>query len=111
MSSEIIELALAPSHELRRAETLLALCGHLLVLLGDQVADDPAVDAPTFRLRIAEWRESLREEADPDRLRQLTRRIVEECERFLERTRGHRADREAEFLDLVRVLREVVDAV
>jgi diguanylate cyclase len=111
LSSEIIELALAPSRDLRRAEALLALCEHLLALLGDQAADDPAVDAPAFRLRIAEWREALREESDPGRLRQLSHRIVAECERFLDRTRGHRADREAEFLDLVRVLREVVDAV
>ena len=111
MPSEIIELALAPSADLRRAEVLLSLCERLLDLLGDHAADDPAVDAPAFRRRIAQWRLALREEADPDRLRQLALRVVEECERFLDRTRGYRADREAEFLDLVRVLREVIDTV
>ncbi len=111
LASEIIELALTASPDVRRAEVLLALCEDLLALLADQAEDDPGVDAPAFRLRIAEWREALRAETDPRRLRELSHRIAEECERLLARSRGHRADREAEFLDLVRVLREVIDTV
>ena len=48
---------------------------------------------------------------DPDALGRLARRIIVECDTFLDKTRSYRADREAEFIDLVRVLREVLDTV
>jgi diguanylate cyclase len=111
LASQIIELDLDSSPDLRRAEVLLDLCDQLLDMLGDQLAEDGDAAAKAFRGKLDTWRKSLREERDPARLASLTRRIIGECEGFLDRTRDHRADREAEFIDLVRVLREVIDTV
>ena len=108
---ELIELSLSHSPDRRRAEALLSLCRHLLGLLGDHAPEDAALKADAFRRQVDEWRRELAEEDDPDRLARLARRIVAECDDFLDRTRTHRADRDAEFLGLIQVLREVIDTV
>jgi diguanylate cyclase len=109
--SEIIELALSRHPDARRAQALLKLADRLLSLLAEHAPEDQQFKAESFRRKVEQWRAELAREDDPDALGRLARRIIVECDSFLDRTRHARADREAEFFDLVRVLREVLDTV
>jgi diguanylate cyclase len=109
--SEIIELALSRHPDARRAAALLKLSDHLLSLLAEHAPEEASAQAESFRTRVEQWRAQLVEEQDPEEIARLARRIIAECDAFLERARSSRADREAEFIDLVHVLREVLDTV
>ena len=111
MPPQIIELALNHPPDARRAEALLTLADRLLALLAEHGPDEEAASSHSFRTRIEEWRDELAHEQDPDRVVRLARQIVLEVDGFLDQARKSRADREAEFVDLVRVLREVLDSV
>jgi diguanylate cyclase len=111
VASDIIELSLSRHPDARRAAALLTLADRLLSLLADNAPDSEQVKAEKFRRMVEEWRAELANEQDPDALARLARRIIVECDAFLDRTRNDWADREAEFIDLVRVLREVLDTV
>ena len=111
MPSPVIALSLSASPDFRRAEALLALSEQLLNLLAVHAPGHAALKAHVFRARLESWRQDLRAERDAMRLSALTREIAGECGAFLDRTRTHRSDREAELIDLVNVLREIVDTV
>ncbi len=106
-----IALSLSDSPTFRRAESLLALSERLLDLLAAHAPDDTAVKAHEFRARLDGLRHDLRAERDARRLADLTDEIAEQCGAFLDRTRAYRTDRETELIEIVNVLREVVDAV
>ena len=107
----ITALSLSPHADRHRAEALLALCDHLLSLLAEHAPDTPSLEADAFRRQLAAWRHELQHEEDAARVARLRRDVAAECGRFLDRTRAYRTDRESELIDLVNVLREVVDAV
>jgi diguanylate cyclase (GGDEF)-like protein len=111
VSSQIIDLDLSCSPERQRAESLLGLCDRLLGLTAEHVPEDATLKTDAFRRQVDQWRQDLREEEDAARMSRLSRRIAVECEDFLDHVRGYRADREAEFLDLVRMMQEMLDAV
>ncbi len=111
MPSSITALSLSPHADRHRAEALLALCDHLLGLLAEHAPDTPSLDADAFRRQLDAWRHVLHDDEDVPRITRLAREIAEGCGRFLDRTRSYRTDREAELIDLVNVLREVVDTV
>jgi diguanylate cyclase len=109
--SELVELSLSRHPDARRAEALLKLADRLLALMAEHAPDDVQAKTETFRSKVEEWRGELAAELDPDKLARLAKRIVAEVDAFLDKTRHYRADREAEFIDLIRVLRDVLDTV
>lgn len=111
MSSSITALSLSPHGDRHRAEALLALCDHVLGLLAEHAPDTPSLDANGFRRQLDAWRRALHGNEDSHQVARLTRDIAEGCRHFLDRTRAYRTDRESELIDLVNVLREVVDTV
>ncbi len=111
MPPSVTALSLSDSPDFRRAEALLTLSERLLDLLTCHAPDDPALNAQQFRSRLDAWRMDLRTEHDTVRLHDVAHAIAGECDAFLERTRGYRSDREAELIDLVNVLRQVIDTV
>ena len=111
MPSQPIVLSLSRSPLRDRAEALLTLAERLLDLLSEHAPDDTALGAPVFRAQVEDWREKLRDEDDAAGLTQVVDTIAESCGAFLDSTRAHRTDREAELLDLVNVLHEVIDTV
>lgn len=111
MPSQPIVLSLSRSPLRDRAEALLTLAERLLDLLSEHAPDDTALGAPAFRAQVEDWREKLRDEDDAAGLTQVVDTIAESCGAFLDSTRAHRTDREAELLDLVNVLHEVIDTV
>jgi hypothetical protein len=111
VSPSVTVLSLSDSPDFRRAEALLALTERLLDLLATHVLDNSALEAHVFRAQLDARRQDLRAEHDAHRLSSLTHTIADECGAFLDRTRADRDDREVELIDLVNVLREVVDTV
>lgn len=111
MPSQPIALSLSHSPLRHRADTLLSLGERLLELLHEHAADDIPRQAPAFRALLDAWRRELHDEDSPARLPQLVEDIARECASFLDNVRDYRTDREAELIDLVNVLREVVDTV
>ena len=106
-----IALSLSDSPAFRRAEALLALSERLLDLMAAHAPDDSALKAHEFRARLDRLRHTLRGERDARKLADLSDEIAKECGTFLALTRTYRTDREAELIDVVNVLREVVEAV
>ncbi len=106
-----LALSLSDSPTFRRAEALLALSERLLDLMSAHAPDDAALKAHEFRARLDRLRQTLRAERDARTLADLSHQIAEECGAFLDLTRAYRSDREAELIDIVNVLREVIDAV
>ncbi len=111
MPSEIIELALNQKSNDERVPVLLTLADQLLAMIGTYVPDSSSRRAPAVRNHVAQWRSLLRVEPGPDALAEVTGQVVAECEALLEKVRIDRADREAELTDLMRVLREVINAL
>ena len=111
MPSPPIALSLSDSPAFRRAEALLALSERLLDLMAAHAPDDTALRAHELRARLDGLRHNLRAERDARKLADLSHEIAEECGAFLDRTGAYRSDREAELIDIVNVLREVIDAV
>lgn len=109
--STITALSLSPLSDRRRAEPLLALCDHLLGLLAEHVPDPPSLESQSFGKQLAAWRQALQGDEHDDRVARLTREIAEGCHHFLDHLRVSRSDRESALIDLVNVLREVVDTV
>ena len=111
MSPQPIGLSLSQAPLWHRAEALLALTEHLLDLLSEHAPNDPALETPAFRRQLEDWRRELRGGVDAAGLTRLVDTIAEACGAFLDRTRAYRTDREAELIDLVNVLREVIETV
>jgi diguanylate cyclase len=108
--TQLIELSLHQP-ETRRAHALLSLADQLLFLIGQNVPDSASCQAAAIRQKIERWRDALRKEEDPNALAALARKIVADCEAMLDRIRSEAASREAEFVDLVQTLRDVVDSL
>jgi diguanylate cyclase len=106
----LIELSLHKP-ETRRAHALLSLADQLLFLIGQNIPDSAARHAASIRQKIERWRDALRKEEDPTALAALARQIVADCEAMLDRIRTEAAAREAEFVDLVQTLRDVVESL
>lgn len=111
MPSPPTGLSLSHAPLWHRAEALLTLTEHLLDLLAEHAPNDPALDAPAFREQLQDWRRELRGGKDAADLTRLVDAIAAACGAFLDRTRAYRMDREGELIDLVNVLREVIDTV
>ncbi|MCC6992492.1 MAG: diguanylate cyclase [Acidobacteria bacterium] len=111
MPSQPIALSLSQPPHRPRADALLTLAEHLLDLLSEHAPEDPALEAPAFRAQLDGWRRELRLENDAEHLARLVDAIARACGAFLDRTQAYRSDREAELMDLVTVLREVIDTV
>lgn len=94
-----------------RADALFTLLDRLLVLVADHAPGDASLQPATFRVRVAAWREALDGEDHPARLEPIVDEVAEGVAEFLGRVRAYGGDREAELLDVVRVLRDVVEAV
>jgi diguanylate cyclase len=110
VSSNITVLALSRSPR-QRADALLGLSDRLLHLVADHAPDDPTLRTDRFRAEVERWREAVKDEDDPERLNALVDEAATEVAGFLERVSAYRDDREAELVDLVHVLRDVIDAV
>ena len=110
MPTQLIELALHQP-EARRAHALLSLADQLLFLIGQNIPDSAARHAASIRQKIERWRDALRTEEEPAALAALARQIVVDCEAMLDRIRTEAASREAEFVDLVQTLRDVVESL
>lgn len=110
VSSHITVLALSRSPR-QRADALLGLSDRLLHLVADHAPDDPTLRTDRFRAEVERWREAVKDEDDPERLNTLVDEAATEVAGFLERVSAYRDDREAELVDLVHVLRDVIDAV
>ncbi|MEZ5291234.1 MAG: GGDEF domain-containing protein [Vicinamibacterales bacterium] len=110
MPPPITELALSRSPR-DRAEVLFGLSDRLLDLVADHAPDDALLQVDSFKQRIDAWRRDLKHEPDPARLAQLVADAADDVAGFLDRARGYRADREAELIDLVELLRTVLEAV
>ena len=110
MSSQITQLSLTGSPR-ARAEALFALADRLLAIAAEHGPDDGSLQPERFRASVARWRAELVAEEDPDRITAVTAEACPAVADFLERVEAYHKDRESELVDLVHVLRDVVDAV
>ncbi len=94
-----------------RAEALFTLTDRLLALVADHAPGDASLQPHQFRAQVETWREALDDEDHPARLAPIVDEVAEGVAEFLGRVRAYGGDREAELLDVVRVLRDVVEAV
>jgi len=111
VSSEFTELALNQHGGTAGGPVLLRLADRLLHLIGTYVPDASTRRAVALRNYVAEWRSMLQIEQSSAGLSTVADQIAQDCERLLEKVHLDRADREAELLDLMRVLREVVNTL
>jgi diguanylate cyclase len=87
---------------------LVSLTDRLLELLSTLAPDYPTLDTDKFRNALDHWRDNLRRETQGEGLVALITRVVDECEKFFRRARTAEGEREAEFGEIVGVLREVL---
>lgn len=106
----ITELALSPSPR-DRAEALFVLADRLLDLVLEHAPEDASLSPAAFRAQLASRRRALREDHPPDALGYLVADTADEVSAFLDRVQGYRVDREAELIDLVNVLRSIVETL
>lgn len=110
MSTAIIELSLSPSPR-DRAEALFVLADRLLELVVEHAPEDASLAPGVFRTRLAGKRRALRGEQPPEALSYLVADTADEVSAFLDRVQTYRIEREAELVDLVNVLRSVVETL
>jgi len=110
VSSQFTQLSLSGSPR-ARAEALVVLTDRLLEIVGDQGPDDASLQPQRFRAQVTRWREALAHEEDPAQVTALAAEACPAVEDFLDRVHSYHKDRESELVDLVNVLREVIDAV
>jgi diguanylate cyclase len=110
VSTQITVLALSRSPR-QRADALLALADRLLHLIAGHAPDDPSLQSERFLAQVERWRTDLKDEDDPERLNALVDEAAGAVSAFLERVQVYRDDREHELVELVHVLRDVIDAV
>jgi diguanylate cyclase len=110
VAHRLTELALAPSPR-DRAEALFTLADRLLDLVVEHAPEDASLGPAAFRARLETCRQSLREDHPPETLAYLVADTADEVSAFLDRVQGYRIDREAELIDLVNVLRAVVETL
>lgn len=106
----ITELALSPSPR-DRAEALFVLADRLLDLVVEHAPEDASLAPAAFRSRMAAQRRALREDHAPEALGYLVADTSDEVSAFLDRVQTYRVDREAELIDLVNVLRSIVETL
>lgn len=106
MATQPIELALNRSDSCGAA--LVGFTDRLLVLLSTMAPDYPSLDTTEFRTSVDRWRDSLRTEVEPSRVVPLVTRVVSGCELYFQRVRAYEGEREAEFGEIVGVLRDVL---
>ena len=87
---------------------LISVPDRLLVLLSTLAPDYPSLDTGEFRSSLDGWRSSLAAETDSSHVVPLVTRVVAGCETYFQRVRAYEGEREAEFGEIVGVLREVL---
>jgi diguanylate cyclase (GGDEF)-like protein len=111
VQTEIIELALNRKLSDDRIPVLLKLADQLLSMIGTYAPDCSSKRVPAIHNNVAEWRALLRGDADAPSLTIVAERILGDCDQLLEKVQADRADREVELNDLMRVLRDVINAL
>jgi len=107
MADRPIELALN-STSLGHQTNLVSLVDRLLLLLAGLAPDYPALDPRKFRDWVNQWRRKLRHDAGVADAVASGERLVTECETYFRRVRAYEGEREAEFGEVVGVMREVL---
>lgn len=87
---------------------LVALTDRLLLLLSTMAPDYPSLDTAEFRGAVDGWRTSLIGEVDSASVVPLVTSVVAGCETYFQRVRVYEGAREAEFGEIVGVLRHVL---
>ena len=106
-----LDLKRAASGPVEDTEPLLQLSDRLLQLLASGALDDESLETGGFRRAIETFRQALRGAAAAGSLTDLTADCMETCQQFHRRARAHLADREADLLDVIELLREAVATV
>ena len=88
--------------------SVLALTDRLLVLMSTLAPDYSVLDTKQFRTSVDRWRSELRSEVDASGVIPLVTQVVRGCETFFRRVRVYEGEREAEFGEIVGVLRDVL---
>ena len=110
MTSQITQLSLSGSPR-ARAEALVALADRLLAMVADHGPDDATLQSDRFRAQVARWRAAVAGEEDAGQLKAIAAEACPAVENYLDRVHAYHKDRESELVDLVHVLRDVIDAV
>lgn len=110
MNSQITQLSLSGSPR-ARAEALVALADRLLALVAEHGPGDASLQPERFRTQVSRWRAAVASEEDAGALARLAAEACPAVADFLERVQAYHKDRETELVELVHVLRDVIDAV
>jgi len=91
--------------------TLVGVVEDLISLLETQMPDETDFPSEPLRARLTQSRMRVRTAETLDALDDAGRRIVGDASQVHARIAGHNASRESEFLGVIRLLRELVDAL
>ncbi len=90
---------------------LLGVIEDLVALLEGQIPDSSEFPAEPIRIRLQHARDRLRNVEDAADVPVAGRRLVADASQACARLSGHASSREAEFLGVIRLLRELVDGL
>ncbi|MFN8058877.1 MAG: diguanylate cyclase [Vicinamibacterales bacterium] len=110
MAAEPIPLQPGGSRQ-SRPLVLFDVFDRLLTLIPELAPEVVAPDAETLRTDLAGYRSQLGETSDLFEIERLGGACVRACEAFLRRSRSQLGEREAEYLELIGLLRQAIDAL
>jgi GGDEF domain-containing protein len=90
---------------------LVGVIEDLIAVLESQMPDEADFPAEPLRARLVQSRLRVRTAETPESLQQAGLRLVGDASQVHARIAGHVANRESEFLGVIRLLRELVDAL
>src|SRR5262249_53786622 len=85
---------------------LVALVDRLLIVISDVAPEAEPYETATFQARIAQHRRRIIASSSGPDLANEAEACTKTCEQYLRRSLGYYTDREAEFTEIIMILRE-----